>query len=187
MAVVMAEDRALARCEEVAPCLDVPVEPPRELLVAAELRELAQALLELEAHVVEVGRMRVDDSVDADVAELVEAHPVEARQQLAHFARDPHALVFAKRGGEWLEELPIELRQHQHSLRVVRVEDPRGRHVDLVPLEQAVDEDLLPELPAQELRLHLQHDPLADADQDVVDRAVRAACELIDRGHVEVG
>ena len=114
--------------------------------VATEVAELAELLLELEAHVVGVRGVRGDDPVGADVAEPLEWDLVQASEDRPDLSIDRGALLLGERGREPLEKLPVELREDEHPPRLVGVQDARDRHVRVVAAEKVVDEELLPEL-----------------------------------------
>jgi hypothetical protein len=165
---------------------DVALDPAAQLLVAAEVGELAELLVELEAHVREVGVVRRDDPVGADVAEPVEADLVQRAQESADLPVDVRQLVVAEPVEQRADVLALELRQHEHvlaqeRLRVVGREDDRHRRRERVAAQQPVDEDLLLHLPVEVVGVDLDHERAAAARAHLEDRTVGAAVEPRDR------
>src|SRR4029079_17387794 len=90
--VALAEGRSDRAGEQLGALGDDLLDAAADLAVAAQVDEFAQLLLELKAHVRSVGRMGIDDTVGAHVAELGEADRVERSQDLADLTVDRQEL-----------------------------------------------------------------------------------------------
>jgi hypothetical protein len=143
---------------------------------------LAQLLLELVAHVVEVRLVRVDDPVGADIAEALEAHLVQRAQQGADLAVDVRERGVVEPVQERVDGLALDLGQDDQALRDERLRVIRGEHRgdgrgQSTALEPPVDEDLLGHLPVEEVGVDLDDDGAVIDGAKLEDRALGAIAE----------
>src|SRR3954454_20844884 len=139
----------------------MPLDRSPQLDVAAELDELAQPRLELEAHVVAVRLVsRVGEPLGPDVAECVQAHLRKAMEDRADLAVQLHELALLEPLEQRLHHLSFDLRQDEQVLTDDRARVVGGEHlqrgdVDRTLTQQPIDVQLLLQLPVQEVGVEL--------------------------------